>query len=53
MKKKKNLRTDLRHVSVTHTSSIRNSSGHELTLIKPTAARFVGTGCFLITYPVT
>jgi len=30
----------------THTSSIRNNAVHDLTLIKLTVARFVGTGLF-------
>ena len=33
-----------------HTSSIRNSAMHDLTVIKITVVRFVGTGSFLIRY---
>jgi len=33
-----------------HTSSIRNDALHDLTFIKITVARFVGTGGFIITH---
>jgi hypothetical protein len=44
-----NLRTDFTLI-VTLSSSIRNNALHDLTLIKMTVARFVGTGNFFIRY---
>jgi hypothetical protein len=43
------LRNDFRYPRI-HTSTIRNNALHDLTLIKMTVVRFVGTGGFLIRY---
>jgi len=42
-------RTDFRQTLI-HTSGISNNVFHDLTLIKMTISRFVGTGSFWIRY---